>query len=525
MSKKNIVIIGAGPAGLTAAYELLSRDTDKEYNVIVIDKDDKVGGISKTVNCAGNKMDLGGHRFFSKVDRVNEWWEHMMPTQGSPSKDYKQLGIKCELKEGGPNPDEVDKVMLRRNRVSRILYNGHFFDYPISLSFKTIKEMGVSTTAKVGLSYIKAVTHKIEEKSLEDFYINRFGYELYSMFFMDYTEKIWGVHPCSISPDWGAQRVKGLSIKAIMQNMLRKAVHSTKGNIETSLIEVFSYPKYGPGQLWEETANKINELGGEIKLKTEVKNIHIEDGKIQSIRVCKDRKDYDIQCDILLSSMPLKELIKGINGVPKQIFDIAEDLQYRNFVTVGLLLKRLKITNNTKIKTINNIIPDDWIYIHGKTDDSTLQMSRVQIFNNWSPYLVKDLDNTIWISTEYVCGDNDKIWNSMDYDLQILALKELNKAGIIDDDFHNNLINYTVKRVDKAYPSYFGSYDRLPELREYLNSIDNLYCIGRNGQHRYNNMDHSMCTAFEAVDNIFNGVKTKDNIWNVNTEAEYHETK
>ena len=257
---KRVLVIGAGPAGLTTAYELLKK-SDK-YEVIIFEESEYFGGISRTVNYKGNRMDMGGHRFFSKVPEVNEWWENMMPTQGVMPYDDVVLKRQSTIVEGGPDPDKTDRVMLRRNRLSRIFFNNKFFDYPISLKFETIKNMGFGTTVLVGFSYLRSIIFKRKEESLEDFYINRFGKKLYSMFFENYTENLWGRHPSEISPEWGAQRVKGLSIRAVLMDILGKMFHKNNRNVETSLIEEFAYPKLGPGQLWELTASEIEKMGG-----------------------------------------------------------------------------------------------------------------------------------------------------------------------------------------------------------------------------------------------------------------------
>ena len=261
MEAKQIVIIGAGPAGLTAAIELLK----KGYTVSVLEATDRIGGISQTVRYGGNRMDIGGHRFFSKDERVNAWWAELMPLQGAPAWDDKLLHAEKDYASNGPDPEETDRVMLLRDRVSRIYFQRHFFDYPISMKWSTIRNMGLATTLRAGFSYLYSCVHKLPETSLENFYINRFGQVLYSMFFESYTEKVWGRHPSKISADWGAQRVKGLSIRAILKDVLRKVFH-TKGEVETSLIERFYYPKYGPGQLWEMAADRVRDLGGKIKM-------------------------------------------------------------------------------------------------------------------------------------------------------------------------------------------------------------------------------------------------------------------
>nr|MBQ6740797.1 NAD(P)/FAD-dependent oxidoreductase [Synergistaceae bacterium] len=516
MSK--VIIIGAGPAGLTAAYELLSK-ANKDYEVIILEESSSFGGISKTVNYKGNRMDMGGHRFFSKVKEVNDWWEKMMPTQSALPYDDKILGRTSTIINSNNNadPELTDRVMLRRNRLSRILFNHKFFDYPISLKFATIKNMGFITTFIAGMSYLKSLIFKRPEKSLEDFYINRFGKKLYSMFFENYTQNLWGRHPSEISPEWGAQRVKGLSISAILRDIFGKIFNKKNRKVETSLIEEFAYPKLGPGQLWEITAQEIEKLGGKIILNAKAVKFNKVNNLISEVIYIKDNKEICEAGDYFISSMPLKDLAAGINDAPENILKIAQGLPYRDYMTLGVLLKKLNLENKTKIKTINNITPDNWIYVH----DKNVKMGRIQVFNNWSPYLVKDINNSIWIGLEYFCNEGDELWSMSDEDFAELGINEMMKLDLIDNK--DLVLDYHVERVKKAYPAYFDTYANIDDLRAWLDEINNLFCVGRNGQHRYNNIDHSMCTSFEAVKNILNGIKDKSNIWNVNTEKEYHE--
>ena len=517
---KKAIIIGAGPAGVTAAYELLKQS--KEYEVLVLEESQEIGGISRTVRYNGNRMDIGGHRFFSKDDRVTRWWDQIMPLQGKPSYDDKVLGRTLPLKKGGPDPEKEDQVMLTRNRVSRIYYKKKFFDYPIKLNAKLFLNMGLADTVVAGCSYLKTAVVKKPVDSLENFYINSFGRKLYSMFFEGYTEKLWGRHPREIAPDWGAQRTKGLSIMGILKDNLVKLLpgKQDKKHVQTSLIEEFNYPKYGPGQLWEVTAQEVEKLGGTILKNARVTRLHKnEQNIITSLTYEKDGQEHTMEGDYFISSMPVKDLVAGMNDVPKEPARIAAGLPYRDYMTVGLLLPKLNLKNKTRLKTIGNIVPDCWVYVH----DRDVQLGRFQIYNNWSPYMIRDLEHTVWIGLEYFCFEGDKYWSMSDEAFTNFAVDEILRMGLIDSPA--DVMDSHVERVKKAYPAYFDTYKDIDTLVDYLKTIDNLYCVGRNGQHRYNNIDHSMVTSFETVKNIVNGVTSKDNIWNVNTEKVYHETK
>lgn len=516
---KKIVIIGAGPAGLTAANELLKNNTE-EYEIVILEGSQSIGGISQTVRYNGNRMDIGGHRFFSKSDEVMNWWSELMPLQGKPSCDDLKLGREKPLAEGGPDPEQTDRVMLVRTRVSRIYYRKKFFDYPIKMSASTIRNMGFATTMAAGFSYLKSAAFKKKEDSLENFYINRFGKKLYSMFFEGYTEKLWGRHPKEISADWGSQRVKGLSIRAVLKDMFSKAFGKKNREVETSLIEQFWYPKYGPGQLWETAADVAVSKGAKLLKGYDVRNIVCEKGKITSVVCDTPEGEKTVEGDIFLSSMPLKDLVCGMTGdkPSEDMVAIAKGLPYRDFVTVGLLVKKLALENKTDIKTLGDIVPDCWIYVQ----EPDVKLGRIQIFNNWSPYMVKDPEHTVWIGLEYFCEEGDAFWNMSDEECIRMASKELESMGVISAA---DILDSHRERVKKAYPAYFDTYAQIDDLIKCLDGYENLFCIGRNGQHRYNNMDHSMLTAIRAAQAIKAGKTDKYDIWNVNTEKEYHETK
>lgn len=512
MENKTAIIIGAGPAGLTAAYQLL-KETD--IKPIILEESGYIGGISRTAEYNGNRMDLGGHRFFSKNEEVNALWRELMPIQGEPSYDDKKLGVEKELAAGGPDPETEDRVMLLRRRVSRILFLHKFFDYPISLKASTFKNMGFSRTMKSGFGYIGSCLHKKPEDSLENFYINRFGRPLYEMFFEYYTENLWGRHPSEISADWGAQRVKGLSLWGAVWNIISKPFRS-KDKVETSLIEQYYYPKKGPGQLWEFLADDIKKMGGEIIMNASVKDIRLDGGRVTSV-ACADGREFS--GDIFMSTMPVKDLVAGMGDVPPEdVLRVAAGLPYRDYITVGLLVDKLKLENKTKIKTLTGSVPDCWIYVQ----EREVKLGRLQIYNNWSPYLVKDPENTVWLGLEYFCNEGDGLWNMSDDEFISFAIDELVKIDVIDRD---SVLDSTRIRVKKAYPAYFDTYSEFDTVKNYLSGIENLWCLGRNGQHRYNNMDHSMLTAIEAVRAIAQGSTDKSTVWAVNTEKEYHEEK
>jgi protoporphyrinogen oxidase len=467
-------------------------------------------------------MDIGGHRFFSKSDRVMNWWQRQLPAQGAPSIDDQELGRPSTLQTGGPDPSATDTVMLVRQRLSRILFERKFYDYPISPSLSTFANLGVARVARMGASYLAARARPArKEDSLEDFMINRFGYELYATFFRDYTQKVWGV-PCGeIKPEWGAQRIKGLSVASTLWHAAKKLLPADRSlsqkSTETSLIERFLYPKFGPGQLWEHVAKQVQDLGGEVRMHHSVTRFERDDTRITAVHCQTPEGDARVACDYVLSSMPIIDLVAGLPEVPATVRRVASGLRYRDFITVGLQLSALKIRNATTIPTAHGLIPDNWIYVQ----DRDVQLGRIQVFNNWSPYLVADRSK-VWLGLEYFCNEGDALWSMSDSDMLAFAARELQSIGVADP---RAVEDGTVVRVPKTYPAYFGTYDELPVVRAHLDAIANLWCIGRNGQHRYNNMDHSMLTAMESVSGICDGIRARDHVWAVNTEKDYHEER
>jgi protoporphyrinogen oxidase len=523
LKKKQAIIIGAGPAGLTAAYELL-KQTD--IQPVIFEMSESIGGLSRTVDHKGNKIDIGGHRFFSKSHRINEWWLSFMPLQGSPSSDDIKLGREINLsqEEGAPDPETTDKVMLIRNRLSRILFERKFYQYPLSLNIKTIKNLGFLRIFKIGMSYIYSrIFPRKNEASLEDFFINRFGTELYRTFFRDYTEKIWGVKCAEISEKWGKQRIKKLSVTKILIHAAKRlfgtVTYDSQQEGETSLIERFMYPKLGPGQLWEEVAKSIESEGGIIHLNHKVESITARNNLITEIQVVNNftGERSVVKGDHFLSTMAVRDLISAFDdNVPKEVNEVSSGLMYRDFITVGVLLKHINYKNDNGMETVNDAMLDNWIYIQ----ESDVKVGRLQVFNNWSPYMVTDREK-LWIGLEYFCDESDDLWMKPDEFFRELVSEELIKIGAIENG--SAVLDTYVIKMPKAYPAYFGSYNQFNTIRDFTDKYENLFLIGRNGMHRYNNMDHSMETGMEAVSNIANGIKTKHNIWNVNIEQEYHE--
>ena len=527
------VIVGAGPAGLTAAHELLTRTGIRP---LVLEAGDGVGGISRTFVHHGNRIDLGGHRFFSKSRRVMKWWQDRMPVRDpaagpiriryqNRAADVMPAGATGDggMGDDGAGDDGRPGLMVR-DRVSRILFRGRFFDYPLALSFSTLGNLGLATTVRAGASYLGAkVAPRRPERTLEDFLINRFGRHLYGTFFRDYTRKVWGV-PChEIPADWGAQRIKGLSVAKLLRHALRALVGAVdrspaQSGTETSLIERFLYPPLGPGQMWDRVADEVRELGGDIRLNHQVVRLHATESRVWRVEVAAgpDGRVEGFEADWVFSTMPIRDLIAGLQPAPPgPVREVAAGLVYRDFMTVGLLLRRLAVHGGVAPGDLAAKLADNWIYVQ----EPGVSVGRIQIFNNWSPALVADPD-TIWIGLEYFLNESDRLWSLADDRVVEFAVTEMAKIGFLAAA---DVIDATVIRQPKAYPAYFGSYHRLPEVVAYLDRFENLFAIGRNGQHRYNNQDHSMLAAMVAVDLIVAGRADKSDVWRVNTETDYLE--
>jgi protoporphyrinogen oxidase len=457
------VVIGGGPAGLTAGYYLAKRGEP----VLIVEAEDQLGGIAKTVEVDGYRFDLGGHRFFTKAKEVDDMWHEVL-----------------------------DEEFLLRPRLSRIYWNKKFLMYPLE-GMDVIKKLGPVELTRAGLSYLwAAIKPKGAEEDVETWVSNRFGKRLYELFFKSYTEKVWGV-PCSeLRAEWAAQRIKGLSFFSAA----KAAFFGNKGNKVKSLISQFHYPRYGPGQLWEAMAREIEKQGGEVRLNATAEKLVIENGRVTKVVV----NGEPIVPAEVISSLPLRNAVGIADPAPgKQVQKAATGLRYRDFLTVGLVIDG------------KDLFPDNWIYIH----EPGVRVGRIQNYRSWSPWMVPD-ENKACVGLEYFCFEGDDLWTMADEDLVKLATKELAQLGLVDASKVER--GYAV-RVPKAYPMYDADYaDRVEVIRDWLEGIENLHQIGRNGLHRYNNSDHSSLTAMRTVENICDG--TNHDIWAVNAESVYHET-
>lgn len=461
--KKKAVIIGAGPAGLTAAYELLKRGG---FTVTVIESSDSAGGLCRCGDLDGNLCDPGGHRFFTDDERAEKLWKEL-------------LGDELTVRE----------------RHSSVYFKGKLFDYPVTE--KIFSQLGFTLTARSALSLLGTAFSKQSEKDLEGYLINRFGKTLYGIFFKEYTRKLWGRPPCEISPDWGKQRIKGITIKEAASVPFKKKVHKPSE---------FFYPRYGPGQMWQSAAEKITAMGGEILLNSTVTGFSSDDRGITAAEYLSDGITHSIEGDLFLSSMPLKDLILSVDSASEKLKETARDLHFRSHITVGILAEKLSVQYGKSC----------WIYIQ----DPSVRLGRVQFYSNWSPCLLKDSSKQ-WIGAEFFSDENDDFFRLSDRELTDIAVKELVETGILDSA--DDVCKSIVMKAEKAYPAYWGSYESIGALREFADSFGNLYCIGRNGQHRYNNISHAMLTSLEAVDNITAGISSKENVWAVNSQESFQE--
>jgi protoporphyrinogen oxidase len=467
---KKVIIIGGGPAGLTAAYELCKTEVES----IVLEKDKVVGGLSRTVNYKGYLFDIGGHRFFTKVKAVDDMWREVLP-------------------EG---------KFLRRPRLSRIFYKRKFFYYPLR-AINALMGLGILNSILILLSYIKAqLFPQKPEESFEQWISNRFGKRLFNTFFKTYTEKVWGI-PCSeIRAEWAAQRIKGLSLISAIKNALIQKQSKSKGDVIKTLIDEFEYPEQGPGMMWETVADIIQQNGSQIRLEADVEKIHWVDGKVVALEASFLGQQEVFTGTHFISSMPIRELLQKMHPpVSEAVLNAASSLNYRDFLTVAVIINK------------RDLFPDNWIYIH----DEAVKVGRIQNFKNWSPHMVPDPNKTC-VGLEYFCFEGDGLWTMTDQDLIELAKKEMEMLGLAKI---SDIEDGSVVRMPKAYPVYDSVYgDALDVVRQFLSQLDNLQLVGRNGMHKYNNQDHAMLTAMLAVKNIMGA---NYDLWKVNADQEYHE--
>jgi protoporphyrinogen oxidase len=468
--EQKVVIVGGGPAGLTAAYQL-SKVGAKS---VVLEKDLMLGGISRTVEYKGYHFDIGGHRFFTKVSVVDKMWREVLP-------------------EGD---------FLHRQRLSRIYYNKKFFFYPLK-PVNALIGLGILNSLLIVISYAWAqLFPQKPEDNFESWVSNRFGKRLYKTFFKTYTEKVWGMPANTIAADWAAQRIKGLSLLVAVKNAMTKQQSTGKGSVVKTLIDAFDYPKRGPGMMWEIVGELVKKDGNQVHLGASVERICWASNRVKGINVSIEGRNEFLTGTHYISSMPIRELIQKMNPpAPQEVIDAAERLKYRDFLTVALIVNK------------RELFPDNWIYIH----DSQVKVGRIQNFKNWSPYMVPDQNKTC-LGLEYFCFEGDGLWSMSDKELIELGKCELEligiaKAGDVEDG--------SIVRMPKAYPVYDADYqEALICIRKFLDGFENLQVVGRNGMHRYNNQDHSMLTAMLAVDNILGA---RHDLWQVNAEQEYHE--
>lgn len=465
MAQYPVVIMGAGPAGLTAAYELSGQGVRS----VVLEKDSMVGGLSRTAEYKGYLFDVGGHRFFTKVSLVDRMWHEVLGAD-----------------------------FIKRSRLSRIYYRSKFFQYPLE-PMNALMGLGLVESFLCGLSYLQAQAFpQRPEEDLERWVSNRFGKRLFKTFFKTYTEKVWGI-PCrEIQAEWAAQRIRGLSLTSLVWNALRPKRKQDKQNVIKTLIHEFEYPRRGPGMMWQKTRDIIEARDSRVVLRAPVEKIRWEPGRVTAVQA----GGQEYRGEQFISSIPIRELIERLDPAPPEsLRRAAGDFKYRDFLTVALMVRG------------KDLFPDNWIYVH----DPNVKVGRVQNYSNWSPEMVPDPEMSC-LGLEYFCFEGDALWTTPDAELIGLARRELALLGLVDA---SRVEDGTVLRIEKAYPIYDATYRRgLAAVREFLSTVPNLQLVGRNGMHRYNNQDHSMLTAMLAARNILGA---RYDLWQVNVEADYHE--
>lgn len=504
---KKVIIIGAGPAGLTAGYDLLSKSSD--YEVTIVEESPVVGGLCARLESEENVLDAGGHMFISKNPAVKNFWTSILPAQGVPSKDDKIIDRYCKIHNGGPDPDVEEDVILSREKLTRIYKDNKFYESPIKFNKDAVKNFGIATSIKSGFSQIGGNVFKHKETSLEDYYINRFGKQLYQMFIEEYLEKIWGREPSRINADFGP-----VSEKSLIAPIISADKNKDYEKLPAPYAARYYYPKYGAYQMWETVADRFIEMGGSIHKNCKVTGVTVMNDKIHSVRCCADGDEFVVNCDYLISSMPVRDLILGMDNADPAVSLAAENLSYRGMVSVCVELTEIKWKNDTEdYKTVDNAIPDSVIYV----SNPNVKVSRIQVYNNFSPYMVRNSEH-FYLGLNYYCNEGDYYWSMGNRDWKKTVVNDLLKLGIIDSE--DKVVGYNKTKFGKAFPAYYDGYDNLDKIKKYLNKFENLYCVGRNGQHRFSSIDESMKTSFEAVKNIVGYVKSKDNIWDVNEKSD-----
>jgi len=468
---KRVVTIGAGPAGLTAAYELVKNGISVQ---VLEASPERVGGLSRTERYKGFGFDIGGHRFFSKSREIEDLWTEILGSE-----------------------------MHERGRLSRIYYDGKFFDYPLK-PMNVLRSLGIVNVVLALASFAWAKVRPIANpRSFEDWTINAFGRRLYRTFFKTYTEKVWGIRCSEISADWAAQRIKGLSMLSLLKATLLPGRRRPRDQVIKTLIDTFRYPTYGPGQMWEMVAGLVRQGGGEVLLGVEVQEIRRADRVVTEVRAMRNGRVETFAGTDFLSSMPVRELVERlIPAAPSEVLAAAQSLKYRDFLTVALIVRQ------------EDVFPDNWIYIH----DPSVRLGRIQNYKNWSPLMVPDARMTC-LGLEYFCSEGDDLWTASDGDLIELGQSELSRIGLLDP---SRVTDGCVVRMKKAYPVYDARYaEHVAVIREFLKAeTPNLQLIGRNGMHKYNNQDHAMMTGLLAARNILGA---SFDLWRVNADAEYQE--
>ena len=517
---KKVLIIGAGPAGLGAAYEFLKRGGIDKWDITLLEMSDTVGGGARSVEFEGNIVDIGPHHFFTNSDYIKSVWNTFLPEQGSPSRDDIALGKEIELCEGGPDPNKHDNVMLRRKRVSRILYNGKFFDYPLSFKKDTIKKLGIAKTLHFGFSVLKSRVFRRRELTMEDYLVNKFGRGLYNEFFKTYTYKAWGDDPRNISSECGTQRIQGISLRKAIKQLVKSvfgikpsASDELKGSINE--VKTMRYPKLGARQMWDLLAADVVAKGAKIQFGTAVKEIVLSGNKATEVVAEHSGEELRLTADYVISTMPICKLfecfsgeaVSSETGFAKAAHDAAVALRYRNFVMIGIFANKLKMPNDTEFKTVAGSLPDCWSYIY----NNVAQMSRFNVYNNFSPYVIAN-EGEIFLGIEYLCNSEDDVWKGTDEESIAIAVAEAEKIGLLDS---KEVIRTIKVREPYAYPVYSGSYSDFAQVKACIDELDNVYSIGRKGQHRYLDMDQSMLTALECVRHICGEITDKTSIWEI----------